>query len=261
MKRVGVFLWLVILALPNGVLAQDRSVVLGVNKGLIESGILTYILPRFSLKTGIAVSTIIIDNQEVTQSGIDVSLGATKGAQGAVVMERNREGNGRKYFVSQQTNNGAATRFVDWVLSDIGQRAIEAFKVKDGAGFRGLAGTEKRAEVLVFDGDVARGEGLSLRNCGRCHVISAANRMKGLGSTPSFPLLRTFPDWQRRFEAFFTLRPHPSFSQIEDVTEPFDPALPSPIFPLRITLEQLDDILAFVAKIPPADLGAPLQHQ
>ncbi|MDQ7069626.1 MAG: hypothetical protein Q9M48_02570 [Rhodobacterales bacterium] len=261
MKRVGVFLWLVILALPTGVLAQDRNVILGVNPGVMESGILTYILPRFSLKTGITVSTIIVDNQEVTLKGADVSLGTTKGAQGAVVMEGNGEGNRRKYFVSQQTTNGAATRFVDWVLSDIGQRAIEAFKGKDCTGFRGLAGTETRVEVPVFDGDVTRGEGLSLRYCGRCHVIGAANRMKGLGSTPSFPLLRTFPDWQRRFEAFFTLRPHPSFSQIEGVTEPFDPALPSPIFPLRITLEQLDDILAYVAKIPPADLGAPLQTQ
>jgi hypothetical protein len=80
-----------------------------------------------------------------------------------------------------------------------------------------------------------------------------------MGASPSFRLLRTFPDWQNRFEAFFTLKPHPAFTQVEDVTEPFPIHLPSPIAPIEVTLDEIDAILAYVATVEPADLGAPIQ--
>jgi hypothetical protein len=73
--------------------------------------------------------------------------------------------------------------------------------------------------------------------------------------------MRSFTDWRARFEAFFALNPHPSFTQVDGVTEPFDISRPSPIAPVEITLDELDAILAFVSRIPPADLGAPIQYQ
>ena len=92
-------------------------------------------------------------------------------------------------------------------------------------------------------------------------MIGEVNKHNGLGSTPSFGVLRSLPNWNQRFEGFYALNPHPSFTQIADVTPPFDPERPSPIYPLEITLADLDEILAFVSSIPPADLGAPIQHQ
>jgi hypothetical protein len=73
--------------------------------------------------------------------------------------------------------------------------------------------------------------------------------------------MRGFSNWRARFAGFFAINPHPSFTIIEDVTEPFDQTRPPPIVPLEMTLDDLDAILAFVSRIAPADLGAPLQYQ
>lgn len=108
--------------------------------------------------------------------------------------------------------------------------------------------------------DFAPGEKLALFNCGRCHVIGPRNRMGGIGSTPSFPVLRTFPDWEDRMKAFWTLRPHPAFTQIEGVTAPFAEDQPAHIHPIRLTLEELDRIIGYARTVAPADLGADLGH-
>ena len=68
-------------------------------------------------------------------------------------------------------------------------------------------------------------------------------------------------NWQERFETFYVLNPHPAFTQIDEVPPPFDPARPSPIHPVEMTLEDLDEILGYVATMTPADLGAPIRHQ
>ncbi len=104
----------------------------------------------------------------------------------------------------------------------------------------------------------APGEELTLMNCGRCHVVSPKNRMGGIGSTPSFAVLRTFPDWEDRMKAFWTLRPHPSFTQIEGMTEPFPEHLPAHVHPIRLTLQDLDAIIRYARTVEPADLGAGL---
>ncbi len=73
--------------------------------------------------------------------------------------------------------------------------------------------------------------------------------------------MRSFDDWDVRFSSFYVLKPHGAFTQIEDVTEPFPEDLPSPIAPLELTLDDIDAILAYVASIEPAALGAPLTGQ
>ena len=105
------------------------------------------------------------------------------------------------------------------------------------------------------------GAKFALELCGRCHVVGEVNRKKGLGSTPSFGALKALQDWENRFYMFYMLNPHPSFTQIEDVTEPFDATRPSPIVPLELTVEILDSIISYVGEIPPADLGGEIQFQ
>jgi len=107
--------------------------------------------------------------------------------------------------------------------------------------------------------DWAPGEKLTYVNCGRCHVIGPRNRMGGIGSTPGFPVLRTFPDWEERMEQFYALNPHPAFTQIEGVTEPFPKNRPSPIHPIRLTRDELARIIDYARSIEPADLGGALR--
>jgi hypothetical protein len=85
--------------------------------------------------------------------------------------------------------------------------------------------------------------------------------MTGIGSTPSFSVLRSLPDWSDRFSVFYVLNPHPSFTVIDGVTPPFATNRPPPIAPVVLTLDDLEDVLAYVAGLKPADLGAPLRHQ
>jgi len=95
-------------------------------------------------------------------------------------------------------------------------------------------------------------------NCGRCHVLGEINRMGGIGSTPSFAAIRTLDDWEERMRRFYTLNPHPAFTQIESVTAPFPENRPSPIHPITLTLKQIEVIVEFARGIKPKDLGAEL---
>jgi len=120
-----------------------------------------------------------------------------------------------------------------------------------------LAGIQAPGVTLAQD--YAPGEKLTIVNCGRCHVVSPKNRMGGIGSTPSFRVLRTFPDWEARMKAFYTLRPHPAFTQIEGVTEPIPEDQPAHVHPIRLTEDELAKIVAYARTIEPADLGGFLE--
>ena len=104
--------------------------------------------------------------------------------------------------------------------------------------------------------EYAPGEKLTLLHCGRCHVISERNRFGGIGSTPSFAAMRTAEDWEDRFRAFYTLNPHPAFTQVAGVTPPFVPERPSPIHPVELTPGEIETIIGYARTIPPKDLGA-----
>jgi len=106
--------------------------------------------------------------------------------------------------------------------------------------------------------DFAPGEKLTILNCGRCHVVSEKFPMAGIGSTPSFAVIRTWDDWEDKMKAFWTYRPHPAFTQIEGMTAPFPETRPSPIHPITLTLDEVQTIVNYVRTIPPADLGADL---
>ena len=114
---------------------------------------------------------------------------------------------------------------------------------------------------VALDGDAELGHKVSREKCTRCHAVDSATKGWGIGSTPSFGVLRSLDDWEGRFAAFYALNPHPAFTQIEDITEPFPMDRPSPIAPIELTFDELQAMLAYVAAMPAADLGKPLDHQ
>ncbi len=245
MHRILVFI-LAVLLFPGTLGAQEKSFRLSAPETLVETGFLKHLLPRFSLKTGVRIT--------VVAPGDDAE--AAIGAEGTPVFRDQ----GMLWHYSFEP--GPHTdRFADWILSDVGKRTIEAFQPEGTPMFSADVSVERAVVEVTFDGDAAMGETLALAHCGRCHVVNEKNKMNGIGSTPSFGLLRTFADWDNRFQSFFALNPHPSFTQIPDVTQPFSEERPPPIEPLRLTLTDLEAILAFVSAMEPANLGAPIQSQ
>lgn len=226
--------------------AQEAALKMAVPQALEDSGFMQFLVPRFSLKTSVRIERVAQDTEAQMRVG----------AEGTPVFS----GLGETWSLSHD-GDVRAERFLDWLVSDIGQRTIESFAGEGGVAFTAPTEIARVEKATVYTGDVALGETLSLVKCGRCHVISDKNRMKGMGATPSFALMRSFPDWETRFATFHTLKPHASFTQIDGITDPFDPASPPPIVPVTMTLDDLDAILAYVSGIEPADLGAPLQLQ
>lgn len=224
---------------------QSEGLGLAAPAELAASGLLQHILPRFSLKTGLRVS-----------HRDDGQMQLAPEPPGTPVFARETT-----VYHLRSGDSAGETRFRDWLLSEIGRRTVESFAPADGPPFRTDLAPARAETAPQFTGDAGLGAQLALTHCGRCHVVGPQNRMAGLGSTPSFAVLRALPDWSDRFQAFFALNPHPAFTQVEGVTPPFAPERPSPIVPVQITLAELDAILAFVAATGPADLGAPLQLQ
>ncbi|MDX1781074.1 MAG: hypothetical protein R3256_07110 [Thalassovita sp.] len=225
--------------------ADERVFRLQADPELETSGLLRFILPRFSLKTG--------RRAELVESGADMTFAEL--ADGTVVMAREA----RVFSVRLNGDNPAAQRFFDWLLSDIGQATILDFSPEDGPRFTAVA-VEDVAEDIVFEGDVSLGAEVAGKHCTRCHRIAPGDRST-IGSTPSFMALRALPDWDERFTAFFALNPHPSFLRVQDVSPDFDPERPPAIVPVLVTLEEVDALLAYVSTIEPADLGEEIRHQ
>ncbi|MEM1198391.1 MAG: c-type cytochrome [Pseudomonadota bacterium] len=90
-----------------------------------------------------------------------------------------------------------------------------------------------------------QGENIANLHCSRCHVIPGRNNM-GIGSTPSFKTMVTSKSaaWRDKFEAFFSLAPHPAFVTIKEMrTERSGPAIAAPII---LSLREIDDLMAYV---------------
>lgn len=217
---------------------------------LIETGLLDYVLPRFSLKTGVRID--VVPPEEAAQ----------------IVLSP--DGDGPRVFTGPNTtwrlgltaaDNEGAARFAEWLTSEIGQRTVTSYE-RDGVALFSLPLQEEVVVAPVsYDGDPVAGKKLSVLHCARCHAVSEATKMNAIGSTPSFFVLRGMRDWDMRFAAFYALNPHPAFTQVDEVTPPFPINRPSPMVPVEITLDELDAILAYVSGMTPADLGAPIRHQ
>ena len=223
--------------------AQDKAFTLDAPAALTETGFLKHLLPRFSLKKGVRIT--VTDG-----AGGDAAFGT----DGTPVF---RQGDTVWHFAAPQTADTDA--FLDWLTSDVGKRTIEAFAPEGTSLFSADVGVVEVVQQAVLSGDAVLGEKVALTECGRCHVVNESNKMNAIGSTPSFALMRSFPDWQERFETFYVLKPHAAFTQVTEVTAPFPENLPSPIAPIEVTLDEIDAIAAYVSSIAPADLGAPIE--
>ena len=271
------FFWIVAVALWAGVaVAEDRTLVLVADARLEASGLLRHLVPRFALKTGIRVEVLAIDDAalgaaldagraDVLLAGqaLVLPLAEAAGRRPPRVAFRALHAGGGGAYAAMLLDSGPGAehgrRFVDWLYSDIGQNTLAQFA---GAGGQVYAPGDEPApepEPVVPEGDVEAGAHLALFHCGRCHVVSEANRFSGIGSTPSFAALRALPQWQEKFSTFWMLNPHPVFTQVEGLTEPFDPARPPHVAPVELSFEDLTAIVAFVATIRPRDLGAPVE--
>lgn len=234
--------------LPAALWADDRLVRLHAPDALVESGVLKYALPRFSLKTQVKIELV------AAPDAADLVLGA----EGRPLFS----GLGQTWAMDVRKPDHVGTgRLADWLLSDIGQRTVASFEV-DGVALFGPPGEVAQETVDVsLDGDAELGHQVSRDKCTRCHAVDAATAGWGIGSTPSFGVLRALPDWEARFSAFYALNPHPAFTQITDLTAPFPINRPSPISPIELDFDELEALMAYVAAMPAADLGQPLTHQ
>jgi len=239
---------LCILGAATPILANDKLVRLAVPAQLVETGLLKHILPRFSLKTQVRVELVAPGDDA------DVALGDTG--------ERVFTGPVQTWSLEVLAPDHKGTaRFADWLTDTTGQSAVTSFTV-DGAHPFQLPVEEVVVEVAPdYDGDTDRGKLVAKVHCGRCHVATEEQKGMGIGSTPSFFALKTFADWDARFQNFFILAPHSAFTQIDGVTDPFPVDRPSPIAPIELTIEDIDAIMAYVSAIEPASLGKPVQSQ
>lgn len=234
--------------LPVGAMAQDRLVRLHAPAALTETGLLRHILPRFTLKTQIRVELV------ATPAEADLSLGP----EGTPVFA----GQDLVWHLAVARDGHPGTeRFADWLTSEIGKNTVASYAPDGTALFGPPPEEEEVAAEVIYDGDAVMGLEVSQTKCTRCHVVDEGSRMGGIGSTPSFSVLRSLPDWDQRFAIFYALNPHPSFTQVEGITDPFPENRPPPIAPVAMTLDEINAVLAYVAGIAAADLGAPLQHQ
>ena len=234
---------------PGVTQAQSRGFRLGAPAALVDSGLLKFIVPRFSLKTATRIKLV--------------------GEGEAAEARLNHQGQGRLVFAGPQGNwhlqidegDDATRRFENWLTGAVGQNTIAAFTVDGQQPYRPAAEAKAEVKKVTTGEDAKKGEALAERLCGRCHMVNENTRFTTIGSTPSFALMRGFADWYNRFEAFYAYRPHPSFTMVEGVTPPFDKTLPPPIEPLRITPDEIQAILAYVITVKPADLGSALKLQ
>lgn len=261
LTMVGLAAWAMAAALTTTARAEDAPRILraAVDADLAESGLIEWLAPRFRFKTRIRIDA---DAPPEAADLLLVRSDAAAAADGPATPIASRAD--ALYVAVVRADDAPAEtyakRLVGWLISDAGKRAITRFAPESGPAFTEPSGRVARREEAP-QGDATLGERLALQHCGRCHVISEKNKYGGIGSTPSFPALRSLSDYRDKFDAFWTLNPHPSFTQVAGITEPFDPARPPHIAPVELTLEEVEAITAYVVGIPPKNLGASVQAQ
>ena len=214
-------------------------------QGMIEAGLDKYLLTRFRFKHRIDVAPVA--------DGGDMVLGDT----GARVFAEGETDWHVEIATEDAAKREMAETFIGWMKSEPGKAAIEAFAPAGAPIYTTAEAVVEEAAPDSFEGDDAAGADLALLHCGRCHVIDSRNKWGGIGSSPSFTALRGRGNWLELFSAFYLKNPHPSFTQVEGVTEPF--ARTPAVAPVELTLNELDAILAFVSNLAARDLGAEVE--
>lgn len=215
------------------------------SQDMMAEGFDKQLLPRFKFKHRITINP-------VTDGEADMAFGS----EGTRVFQRI---GGDVVRLEILNDSEAARTFRDWLKSGPGKGAIETFKPEGQQVYTTEQAVVAVEKTEIFDGDTVDGARLALVHCGRCHVVDDRNRMGGIGSSPSFSALRGRSNWSDLFRAFWSHNPHPSFTQVTGVTEPFDPNKALNIAPIEVTMDEIEAITAFVATLKPKELGRPVQ--
>ncbi len=93
-----------------------------------------------------------------------------------------------------------------------------------------------------------KGYQIAREHCARCHVISDDNRMSGISSTASFPMMVNYlDDWELRFETFFARNPHPAHVRVDGSDPPS--AWPTGTVPVEITADDVESLLTYARSL------------
>ena len=96
-----------------------------------------------------------------------------------------------------------------------------------------LAAGAMLPSLALAAGDRDEGLRLAERYCQGCHVIGAANRLGGIGSTPSFFLMaENFENYRQRLWSLKLRRPHKALDRLT----PLEPA-------------DIEHILAYISEL------------
>ena len=106
-----------------------------------------------------------------------------------------------------------------------------------------------------------KGEVLVRQHCTRCHVVADLNKYGGIGSTPSFGAIKSLPDWQDRFAAFWSLLPHPSVVQVEGLSPERPKGFLATTKQIFLDMNDVDAIQAYVDTVPVKDLGVGISYR
>jgi len=105
------------------------------------------------------------------------------------------------------------------------------------------------AQSATAEDRVSAGREIVAEHCTRCHVVPEINPKGGIESTPSFNGMKYLADWRRRFEVFYTLPPHPALVTVDGVSPERPESRPAFVQEIRLSLDDLDRILAYVDTI------------
>lgn len=231
---------------------------------LVEAGLVRHLAPRFRFRSGIRI-TLAPSPEEA-----DMALMAEDAVDGQIMARArlarpvfvNRK-NGRRYLLliltADEEKAAAASAFLDWLLNGPGKATLESFPDGEHPAFEAIERAGMPVTPASFKGDPVRGYQLARLHCRRCHVIDEKDKFAGIGSTPSFMALKALPDWQQRFSVYWTLPPHRGLVDVEAMSEPRPLSQPLPIAPVKMTLDDVEDILAYVASLEAKDLGKPIE--
>ncbi len=235
------------------VAAEEAPITLSAPKALQNSGLLKHLLPRFRFKKRIRVN--VVDDAD----NADMIL-ANQPPGTAVFSQRS---DGTVWYLrlppEGSEHRKSAKMFLDWLRSKPGRAAIDSFPAGKPQEFDSAPEAVVVVQPRTLDGNAERGLVVARKACARCHVVEESNPFAGIGSTPSFAALRSFPDWRDTFEVFWTANPHRAVVTVKDMSEEKDPDNPVHIAPIVLSQDDVDDLVAYVASVKPKDLGKPIQ--
>jgi len=236
-------LTLVLMAFP--VQASTLSVGPSMPAGLID-----YVLPRFTLKTQIRFDRLPKD--------ADLQFRADPGEFGVAIFSLNDGTIGYLHAARWLQSDPDYLALRDWLLSEAGRATILDYQ-EDGKTVATPVDQIEEAPIeIVIVGDPSAGKSLSIDHCSRCHKVDRAAKYSGMDSSPSFHAMRGFDDWFIRFSSFYAVSPHKALITVKGSGISQDSDLIA-IAPINLTIEQVNDIVAFVHTLEPLDLGRPIQ--